>query len=85
MINLEVDFNLQDTVRNAENAVGQFYKDCKKKWPSFNDRKIMAMIAYQFSFWYQQLVEKHNKAVEIAEKCSELLDNNASAALNSSI
>lgn len=74
MINLDVDFNLQDAVRNAETAVKQFFNDCKLKWPSYNDQKIMAMMAYQFSFWYQQLLEKHVKAVEIAEVCSGLAD-----------
>ena len=74
LIKLDVDFNLQDAVRNAENAVARFYSDCKKKWPSYNDQKILAMTAYQFSFWYQQLVDKQMEAVEIAEKCAGMID-----------
>ena len=72
-IQLSVPFNRQDAVRDAEKAVAQLFDNWRKKWPSRSDKEIMAMIAYQFASFYQELLERHEKAAEIAMECDTRL------------
>lgn len=75
MIGLTVPFNRQDVVRDAEKAASQLYKNWCSKWPKRSDKEIMAMVAYQFAFYYQELLSRYNQAAEIARQCDDRLSN----------
>ena len=71
---ISVPFNRQDAVRDAESAVGQLFDAWKLKWPKHSDTRVLAMVAYQFSMAYNDLLSLHKKAVERAEECENLLN-----------
>lgn len=73
-LQLSVPFNRQDAVRDAEKAVAQLFDNWRLKWPARSDKEILAMIAYQFASFYQELLERHQKASEIAEDCNRRLE-----------
>ena len=60
-------------MRDAEKAVSQLFDNWRLKWPSRSDKEILAMIAYQFASFYQELLERHEKASAIAEECDARL------------
>lgn len=77
-LTLKAAFDEQDLVRDAEAAVRQFFNKYRREWPDSSDRQILAMAAYQFSFWHQELLKIQNEAMEMA-----VADKNAIAnALN---
>lgn len=72
-LQIAVPFNRQDAVRDAEKAVAELFDAWKLKWPKHSDTRILAMVAYQFSLHYQDLLALHEKAAELAESCDEKL------------
>lgn len=75
ILTLDVLFSEQNTVRDAENAVKKLYLDLQKKWPKVSERKLLAMVTYQFSYWYQELVKRQNEAVEAVERCENAINS----------
>lgn len=73
LFELDVDFNQQLSVREAERDVKQFCDKLKKSWPEKSDRNILAMAAFQFAKWYRQLLEIQQEAISMSRsKCSEI-------------
>ena len=73
-IPLTVDFNLQDAVRDAEKAASDLFTTWRLRWPNRTDKEILAMVAYQFAYYYQDLLERQTQAAAIAEEIDALLD-----------
>lgn len=72
---IDVDFNQQNEVRDAERLVKQYIDKWKKEWPDFSDRKMIAMAAFQFAQWYVRLNKIQTQTIELAKsKCSEIDD-----------
>lgn len=74
-LKLTVPFSRQDAVRDAEKAVSQLFEAWRAKWPSRSDKEILAMVAYQFASFYQELLARQEAAAAIVGECSELLDS----------
>lgn len=74
-LQISVPFNRQDAVRDAEKAVADKINAWKMKWPGNSDSKLLAMAAYQFASLYHELLERHESAAAVAEKCSSRLDS----------
>lgn len=76
---LSVAFNRQETVRDAEKAADDLFQNWRKKWPSRSDKEILAMVAYQFASFYQELLARVESAAVTAEETdrilSKILDN----------
>lgn len=72
-LKLSADYDQQNLVREAEFAVKKYYNQLRREWPDSSDRQILAMAAYQFSFWYKELLKIHNDAVEIAHNANQIL------------
>ncbi|MCH5231426.1 MAG: hypothetical protein J1F43_06485 [Muribaculaceae bacterium] len=73
LIQVDVDFDDQYKVREAERDVKLFCDKLRKSWPDSADSHILAMAAYQFARWYRQLLEEQNQAIDMArEKCLEI-------------
>lgn len=77
-LKLNAGFDEQIAVRDAEFAVKQYYNKLKKSWPDSTDSQILAMAAYQFAFWYKELLDTQNKAIELANKNSQLIEETLS-------
>lgn len=78
LIKLDVPFDEQNDVRDAENELKEFIDRLRKSWPTNSDRNILAMAAYQYAKWCQQLMKIQEEATDIAiEKC-RVIDNLAS-------
>lgn len=79
LIKLNVDFDEQNSVRDAERAVKIYFDRLRKAWPDNSDKNILAMVAYQFAKSYHQIITQQNHAIEIINhKISQIdIDNEA--------
>lgn len=77
LIKLDVPFNDQDGVRDAEREVKSYIEKLKKAWPDNSDRNILAMAAYQFARWYQQLLKTQYDALDITRLKIKQIDQEA--------
>lgn len=73
-LSLTVSFNSQDDVRDAEKAASQLYQQWRAKWPTRSDKEIMAMVAYQFAFFYRKLLGLQQNAIELVNDCSSEIE-----------
>lgn len=73
-IPLSVAFNRQDAVRDAEKAAAELYDKWRSRWPSRSDKSILAMVAYQFAYYCQELLERFETAVRMAADTDAKLD-----------
>lgn len=72
-IPLSVAFSKQNAVRDAEKAVADRYNIWRAKWPSRSDKEILAMVAYQFAYFYQELQSDFNRINDFARETDNLL------------
>ncbi len=76
-ISLNVGFDSQNDVRDAEDSVCKLYNKWKKQFPLRTERELLAMISYQFAYYYITLNKRYNAATEglseIDGKLDELL------------
>ena len=65
-------------MRDAEKAADDLFRSWRSRWPSRSDKEILAMVAYQFASFYQELLSRfENAAVQAAatdEKLSRILE-----------
>lgn len=86
LIRLQVKFDEQNRVRDAEREVKLFIDRLKKNWNEFSDRKLLAMAAYQFASWYMQLLGQNQNAIDLINtnlRKLDKLDNNEASPLDS--
>lgn len=67
-ITLSVDFNRQDAVRDAEKIAADKFKEFRQQFQKRSDREILAMVAYQIAYYYQDLFNRHKEATRMAEE-----------------
>ena len=72
-LKLSADYDQQILVREAEFAVKKYYNQLRREWPDSSDRKILAMAAYQFSYWYKELLKIQVDAEEMAQNANQIL------------
>ncbi len=72
-IQLSVAFDRQNAVRDAEEAAAGLFETWRKRWPSRSDKEILAMVAYQYALYYQELLERYEKAAALARDTDEKL------------
>ena len=65
LIKLNVDFDEQDSVRDAEKAINLYFDKLKKSWPNNSDKNLLAMVAYQFAKSYHQIIKQQEDAIEL--------------------
>lgn len=71
-IRTEVD-KLKD-VREIEAKVDGLYKSWRRKFPNKSEKELLAMIAYQYASYYQELSARYQEASELALECDRRLD-----------
>ena len=73
-LTLTVDFQKQDAVRDAEKIASDKFKEFRQQYPSRSDREILAMVAYQIAYYYQDLFNRHKEASAMADEIDRKLD-----------
>lgn len=73
-IALSVGFNKQDAVRKAERSASELFNSWRLRWPARSDKEILAMVAYQFASYYQDLLSRIDEATAVAEEINRKLD-----------
>ena len=77
LIKLNVDFDEQNYVRDAEKAIKIYFDRLRKAWPQNSDKNILAMVAYQFAKSYHQLQKHQEEAIEIINRKINQIDENS--------
>lgn len=73
LIKLDVKFDDQNIVRDAEREVKLYMEKLRKAWPDNSDKNILAMAAFQFANWYLRLLKIQEEAIDITRlKCSKI-------------
>lgn len=73
-INLNVAFDTQDDVREAEENVCKLYNKWRRQFPKRSDKELLAMISYQFAYYYLTLGKRYERAAQAAAGLENSLD-----------
>lgn len=73
-IKLQVEFDDQNSVRDAEREVKEYIDRMRKKWPNNSEKKILAMAAYQYAKWYKKLLNTQQEALDMLAAKKEQLN-----------
>lgn len=73
-LTLTTDFNRQEAIRDAEKIASDKFKEFRKQYPERSDREILAMVAYQIAYYYQELFNSHKEAAKVANELETELD-----------
>lgn len=65
----------RDEVRRLEAEIMSLYKDWQSRFPLKQDKELLAMIAYQYASYYQELSSRYKEAWAEAHNCDTELDN----------
>lgn len=74
LIKLDVKFDDQNIVRDAEREVKIYLERLRKAWPDYSDKNLLAMAAYQFANWYLQLLKIQEDAIEQTRRKCSMID-----------
>ncbi len=64
-----VPFRNQDFVRDVEKEVDRLYTAWRREFAKKTDKEILAMVAYQFAYFYCELKDEYAKAATLADEC----------------
>lgn len=73
-ITLSVPFARQEFTRNVEQQVDSLYRKWRHNFPAKTDRELLAMVAYQYASFYNELKDLYEQASDMAEECIKLID-----------
>lgn len=77
-ISLTVPFQDQELTREIEDEINALYRQWRHSFPNRSDKKLMAMMVYQYASHYRDLKRKYLDAVKLAMEClgdiDEILD-----------
>ncbi len=71
---LNVPFDQQDAVRRTEKSVDALYNDWKIKFPRKEPKELLAMIAYQYASFYEDLRLSNRDVLAKAKEAVTRLD-----------
>lgn len=78
LLQLTVPFESQDTVRKTERDIDALYNDWRLRFPRKTPKELLAMIAYQYASFYEELRARYDRAADLAEAIEHRLDTIAS-------
>lgn len=71
---LTVPFSVQDDIRDTERNVNHLFEVWRKRFPEKSDKEILAMVAFRFASYYDELLREVNAAKERTAEVELLLD-----------
>lgn len=72
---LTVPFSMQSSVRTTERNVSDLYRQWRRDFPRKTDKELLAMMAYQYASYYEQLLQRQENARIKAEEINARLDS----------
>lgn len=72
---LSVPFQDQERVREVEDEINAIYSQRRHTFPDRSEKKLMAMLLYQYASRLNDLTRKYHKATRLAQECSDNLDS----------
>lgn len=80
---LTVPVSMQKAVRSTEQHVSDLYRQWRRDFPRKSDKELLAMMAYQYASYYDELLRRQDdsriKAAEINARLDSLLGDDAPA------
>lgn len=70
-IRLVVPYDKQESVRKCESAVNSLYSEWRNRFPRKTPMEILAMIAYQYASFFNDLEQKYQQLSEELADISE--------------
>ena len=83
-IKLNVKFDDQIAVRDAEREVKNYIDKMRKSRMEASDRELLAMAAFQFAKWYHQLIKIQESAIDFVNQKCQQIDNEMDGKLQES-
>lgn len=71
---ITVPFSRQDAVRETEKNVGKLYSSWHRQFPKKSNSELLAMMAYQYASFYDELLARVDDAKSLAADASAKLD-----------
>lgn len=71
---LTVPYSRQQSVRKCEKDLNALYSEWRAKFPRKTNSELMAMIAYQYASFFQELSERHEALTDSLRQTSSRLD-----------
>lgn len=84
-IKLNVKFDDQLEVREAEREVKLYIDKKRKTWQEASDREILAMAAFQFALWRLQMRKIQEDAIDLVRQKCSLIDNRDNLTLSDAL
>ena len=72
-LKLDVPFDGQNEVRDAESKAAALFSDIRKLFPSRSDANVMAMVAFSLAEETLKLQKSEDEALLFAQKCEKTL------------
>lgn len=72
---ITVPFSQQDLVRDTERSVAELYTAWRREFPAKTDKELLAMMAYQYASFYQQLLSRVDSAKALAAEVAQRMDS----------
>lgn len=72
-ISLSVPADRKERVANLEREMNSLFKTWRNTFPRKTEKELIAMIAYQYASYYQELTERYLEAAKIAAECDDSL------------
>lgn len=73
-IYLTVPAGMQRSVRATERSVNSLFNTWRRDFPEKTDKELLAMMAYQYASYYDELRARQEEARRLAEETSAGLD-----------
>lgn len=62
-----------DFARHVEKEINDVYSSWRKRFAGKTDREIMAMVAFRYASYYNELLDRYEEASALAVDCLALL------------
>lgn len=72
-LNLTVDFDSQEEVRETESHIAALYDKWHREYPSKTPHELTAMLAYQYASYFLAMRRREAEAIDAARKMDERL------------
>jgi len=74
IVNVTVDFEQQDAVRETERSIAELFQAWRKKFVRKSPQEIMAMIAYQYASYYLALRKRNAQLAQVLSQTEKEFD-----------
>lgn len=74
-VRLTVPFSKQESVRRCEADINALYSEWRSRFPRKTNTELLAMIAYQYASFFQELSDRYARLTSALRDTSDTLDD----------